>query len=159
MPRPSPTAMLARPCTWPRSAGREVQSHPQVRGHIDSRADLERSEALAGDPAGTVARLKRGIGPDLLIQGSSGLYPALLGARLIDRLFLVTMPVILGRGKRLFQGDAAPTGLRLVDHRVASSGAVVTLYEQDADVPTGSFASQNPSAAELARREKIQHQA
>lgn len=117
------------------------------------------SEALVGDPADTVAALKSGDGPDLLIQGSSRLYPALLGARLIDRLFLVTMPVILGRGKRLFPEDAAPAGLRLVDHRIASTGAVVTVYEQDGEVRTGSFASEDPSAAELARRGKVQHEA
>ena len=113
------------------------------------------SQALVGDPAETVAELKRGDGPDLLIQGSSELYPALLGARLVDRLFLVTLPVILGRGKRLFPDDSAPAGLRLVDHRIAATGAVVTVYEQAGEVATGSFASETPSAAELARREKM----
>lgn len=116
------------------------------------------SEALVGDPADTVAALKSGDGPDLLIQGSSRLYPALLGARLIDRLFLVTMPVILGRGKRLFPEGSAPTGLTLVDHRIAATGAVVTVYEQDGDVPTGSFASETPSAAELARRDRVKRE-
>jgi dihydrofolate reductase len=113
------------------------------------------SEALVGDPAETVARLKQGDGPDLIIQGSSGLYPPLLGAGLIDRLWLVTMPVILGRGKRLFGGASAPAGLRLVDHRIASTGATVTVYEPAGAVPTGSFADENPSEAELARRAKV----
>lgn len=113
------------------------------------------SQALVGDPAETVAGLKRGDGPDLVIQGSSELYPALLGARLIDRLFLVTLPVILGRGKRLFPDGAAPIGLKLVDHRIAATGAVITVYEQAGEVATGSFASDTPSAAELARREKL----
>lgn len=113
------------------------------------------SEALVGDPAETVARLKQGEGPDLLIQGSSELYPALLGARLIDRLFLITMPVILGKGKRPFGDASVPTGLTLVDHRVAATGAVVTVYERGGDVPTGSFAAEAPSEAELARRAKV----
>jgi dihydrofolate reductase len=113
------------------------------------------SEALVGDPAKTVAKLKQGDGPDLIIQGSSGLYPALLGAGLIDRLWLVTMPVILGRGKRLFGDASAPAGLRLVDHRIASTGATVTVYEPAGEVPTGSFADENPSEAELARRAKV----
>lgn len=116
------------------------------------------SQALVGDPAETVAELKRGDGPDLVIQGSSELYPALLGARLVDRLFLVTMPVILGRGKRLFSARSAPAGLKLVDHRIAASGAVVTVYEQAGAVPTGSFASETPSDAELARREKLKQE-
>lgn len=113
------------------------------------------SEALVGDPAETVARVKQGDGPDLLIQGSSELYPALLGARLIDRLFLVTMPVILGKGKRPFGDLSAPAGLTLVDHRVASTGAFVSVYEPAGAVPVGSFAAETPSDAELARREKF----
>lgn len=116
------------------------------------------SQALVGDPAETVAELKRGDGPDLLIQGSGGLYPALLSAGLIDRLFLVTLPVILGRGKRLFSDGAAPIGLSLVDHRIAATGAVITVYEQAGEVPIGSFASETPSDAELARREKLKQE-
>lgn len=112
------------------------------------------SEALVGDPAETVAKLKQDGGRDLLIQGSSELYPALLGARLIDRLFLITMPVILGKGKRPFGDGSAPAGLKLVDHRVAATGAIVSVYEPAGDVPTGDFGSETPSAAELARREK-----
>ncbi len=113
------------------------------------------SEALVGDPAETVARLKKGDGPDLLIQGSSQLYPALLSAGLIDRMFLVTMPVMLGRGKRLFGDAAAPSGMKLVDHRLAGTGATISVYELGGKVPIGSFASEAPSEAELARREKL----
>lgn len=110
---------------------------------------------MVGDPAETVVALKSGDGPDLLIQGSSELYPALLSARLIDRLFLITMPVILGKGKRLFGDASAPIGLKLVDHRLASTGAVVTVYEPAGAVPHGSFADATPSKAELARREQM----
>lgn len=117
------------------------------------------SQALVGNPAETVAELKRGDGPDLLIQGSSELYPALLGARLVDRLFLITLPVILGRGKRLFSGAAAPAGLTLVDHRIASTGAVITVYEQADEVAAGSFARETPSPAELARRDRMKREA
>lgn len=125
-----------------------ITSHPE-------RLTWKGSEALAGDPAETVAALKRGDGPDLLIQGSSELYPALLARRLVDRLFLITMPVILGRGKRLFDDASAPAGLKLIDHRVAATGAVVTVYEPHGEVQVGSFASETPSAAELARREAM----
>ena len=116
------------------------------------------SQALVGDPAETVAALKREDGSDLLIQGSSELYPSLLGARLIDRLFLVTLPVMLGHGKRLFSDASAPSDLTLVDHRVAPSGVVISVYERAGEVPTGSFASQPPSEAELARREKLKRE-
>ncbi|SEJ60402.1 Dihydrofolate reductase [Sphingomonas sp. OV641] len=98
------------------------------------------SQPLVGDPASTVAALRGGDGPDLLIQGSSQLYPALFGAGLIDRIFLTIMPVILGAGKRVLTGDAASaTGLRLVDHRVSPGGVVMNVYERDGPVRTGDF--------------------
>ncbi len=98
------------------------------------------SQPLVGDPAETVASLRDGDGPDLLIQGSSQLYPALFGAGLVDRLFLLVMPIILGAGKRVLTGDAASaTGLRLVDHRTSATGVVMSVYERDGPVRTGNF--------------------
>jgi hypothetical protein len=70
-------------------------------------------------------------------------------------MFLVTMPVMLGRGKRLFGDAAAPSGMKLVDHRLAGTGATISVYELGGKVPIGSFASEAPSEAELARREKL----
>jgi dihydrofolate reductase len=82
-----------------------------------------------------VAALKRGDGPDLIIQGSSTIYPGLLAAGLIDRLILMTFPVTLGKGKRLF-GDGTPaTKLRMVDHRVTAKGTVIATYEQGDALP------------------------
>ncbi|HYE27746.1 MAG TPA: dihydrofolate reductase family protein [Allosphingosinicella sp.] len=103
-----------------------------------------------------VAGLKRGEGPDLVVQGSSTLYPQLLGAGLIDRLVLMTFPVILGSGKRLFGDGTAPGALRLVEHRVTARGNIVAAYEPAGAVEPGSFATGEPSAAELERRDKIE---
>lgn len=98
------------------------------------------SQPLVGNPAETVAALRSGDGPDLLIQGSSQLYPALFGAGLVDRIFLTVMPVILGAGKRVLTGDAAAaTGMRLVDHRVSETGVVMSVYERAGPVRTGDF--------------------
>jgi dihydrofolate reductase len=58
-----------------------------------------------------VAELKRTEGRDLLIQGSSTLYVPLLAAGLIDRLVLMTFPVLLGEGKRILDGSQAPGAL------------------------------------------------
>ena len=82
-----------------------------------------------------VAALKEDDGPDLIIQGSSTIYPGLLGAGLIDRLMLMTFPVMLGKGKRLF-GDATPTGmLKMVDHKVTAKGTVIATYEPCGTLP------------------------
>ena len=126
-----------------------------VLTHSDEPLTWENSKKLSGDTAGAVAELKQSAGRDLLIQGSSTLYPALLSARLIDRLVLMTFPIVLGQGKRLFDGSEKASGLRLVEHFVSKSGVVLTVYEPAGEVPTGSFVSKEPSEEELERREKI----
>ena len=107
------------------------------------------------DGAEGVARLKQGSGPDLVIQGSSGLYPDLLARGLIDRLYLKTFPVLLGKGKRLFGQDGATGALKLVDSRVSPTGVVLATYEPAGPVQTGSFQTKEPSEEELERREKM----
>lgn len=103
-----------------------------------------------------LAELKRGDGPDLVVQGSSTLYPQLLGAGLIDRLILMTFPVVLGSGKRLFGDGTSPGAMRLVEHRVTAGGAIIAGYEPAGTVEPGSFATQPPSAAELERRDAVE---
>jgi dihydrofolate reductase len=83
------------------------------------------------------------------------LYPALLSARLIDKLILMTFPVVLGRGKRIFDGSETPGTLKLVDHAVSDTGVVFASYEPDGEVRTGTFATKEPSAAEVELREKM----
>ncbi len=117
--------------------------------------DWDNSRKLSGDTADAVAELKQSEGRDLLIQGSSTLYPPLLSARLIDRLILMTFPVMLGQGKRIFDGSESPGALKLVDHFVSSTGVVFTTYEPAGDVTTGTFATKEPSEAELARQAKM----
>jgi dihydrofolate reductase len=114
----------------------------------------ENSSKLSGDTASAVSDLKRSEGRDLLIQGSSTLYVPLLATGLIDRLVLMTFPVLLGEGKRIFDGSEKPGALKLVDHFVSNKGVVFTTYEPAGDVPTGTFATKEPSEAELERREK-----
>src|SRR4051812_14262465 len=75
-----------------------------VLTHSDEPLAWEHSHKLEGDTAAAVADLKESDGRDLLIQGSSTLYPPLLAAGLIDRLVVMTFPVLLGGGKSIFDG-------------------------------------------------------
>ena len=94
-----------------------------------------------------VAAIKAGNGPDLLIQGSSEIYPGLLAAGLIDQLTLMIFPVILGKGKRLF-GDGTPTGmLNMVDHKVTEKGTVIATYEPGGTLPPYPTEGPEPSAS------------
>ena len=127
-----------------------------VLTHSDEPLEWENSHRLSGDTAEAVAELKCSEGRDLLIQGSSTLYVPLLAAGLIDRLMLMTFPILLGDGKRIFDGSEKPGALKLVDSFVSDTGVVTTTYEPTGDVPTGSFETKPPSEAELERREKME---
>ena len=126
-----------------------------VLTHSDEPLSWEHSHKLSGDTAAAIAGLTRSDGRDLLIQGSSTIYPPLLAAGLIDRLILMTFPVLLGAGKRIFDGSEKPGALKLVDHFVSNKGVVFATYEPAGEVPTGSFATKQPSEAELKRRGKL----
>jgi dihydrofolate reductase len=126
-----------------------------VLTHSDEPLEWEHSHRLSGDTAAAVAELKRSEGRDLLIQGSSTLYAPLLAAGLIDRLVLMVFPVILGKGKTIFDGSQVAEALKLVSHSVSNKGVVFLSYEPGGEVPTGSFATKEPSQDELELREKI----
>ena len=125
-----------------------------VLTHSDEPLTWENSSSLAGDTAAAVAELKKSDGRDLLIQGSSTLYPPLLSARLIDRLILMTFPVLLGRGKSIFDESLEPGRMKMADHFISNSGVIFATYEPAGEVPTGTFETKPPSEAELERREK-----
>ena len=126
-----------------------------VLTHSDAPLEWDNSYRLSGDTAEAVAELKRSDGRDLLIQGSSTLYPPLLSAGLIDRLILMRFPIILGHGRRIFDGSETPGALKLVDHAVSDKGVVFTSYEPAGKVQTGSFETKEPSKATLELREKF----
>jgi len=112
------------------------------------------SVAISGDVPAELERLKQQEGPDLLVQGSSVLMQSLLASGLVDELQLLTFPVLLGPGKRLFGDDSRPSALKLVDSRTSTTGVMMARYVPDGAVQTGSFAQQPPSATEMERREK-----
>jgi dihydrofolate reductase len=126
-----------------------------VLTHSDEPLDWDHSHKLSGDTAEAVAELKRSDGRDLLIQGSSTLYPPLMSAGLIDRLVLMIFPVVLGEGKRIFEGPLEAGSLKLVNHAVSARGVIFLTYQPAGEVQTGSFGDDNPSEAELQRREKM----
>jgi dihydrofolate reductase len=73
--------------------------------------------------------VKAGNGPDIVLWGSSTLYPQLLEANLIDRLLLLTFPVMLGKGKKLFGSTTHPVAMKLLASEVNSTGVIIATYE------------------------------
>lgn len=114
--------------------------------------DWANSEHLGSIDA--VAALKQTEGPDLVIQGSSTLYPPLLAAGLIDRLTLMIFPAVLGQGKRLFGEGTQPGLLELVESRNGARGVVIATYEQRGPLP--SMAEVSPPPMDSAREAERQ---
>ena len=113
------------------------------------------SHRLEGDPAEAVRALKATEGRDLLIQGSSEVIHTLLAHDLIDQLTLLTFPIILGKGKRWFDGASTPRTWAVTRTRQSESGVIANTYERTVHPPrTGTFGEIEPGEAELARRER-----
>jgi len=91
----------------------------------------ENSALLEGDVAEAVAALKQEDGGDLHVIGSTELVQALLEHDLVDELRLMTDPVVLGGGKRIFRDDGALKPLRLVEHQVTTTGATLATYASE----------------------------
>ena len=118
-------------------------------------ASFEWANSHRLDGIDAVRALKESDGPDLLIQGSSTLYPPLLAAGLIDELILMTFPVTLGHGKRLL-GDGTPAAaMRLVGHSVGEKGVVVTRWVPDGAIPRGEHPEPVSSPAEDVRQRRM----
>jgi dihydrofolate reductase len=128
-----------------------ADKHVVTRG--DQPLDWANSHRIDGIVA--IGDLKGSDGPDLLIQGSSTLYPPLLAAGLIDELMLMTFPILLGAGKRLF-GDGTPPGaLRLLDRQVGAKGVIVTRWAPAGPVPIADHPRPGDSAAEADRQRRM----
>ncbi|MCJ2022447.1 dihydrofolate reductase family protein [Methylobacterium sp. E-065] len=145
---------------WPHNGDQPIgATFNAVRKHVVTSSDRAlgwtNSQRLVGDPVAAVTRLKESDGPDLLIQGSSMLYPALLPAGLVDRIVLITFPVMLGRGKRWYADDpSAARTWTLVEQAHSPRGVHVATFARDGAVQTGSFATKPPSPDERALRQR-----
>lgn len=144
---------------WPAMDDEIAQAFNAIDKFVAAGADTPMtwsgSHRLEGDVVEAVRRLKQTDGRDLLIQGSSELVHTLLAADLIDDLTTLTFPIILGRGKRLFDSASSPRGWTLEASNRTPSGVVVSHYTLGGEVQTGSFVTQEPGELELARRERL----
>jgi dihydrofolate reductase len=117
--------------------------------------EWQNSSLIDGDVAEQVERLKEEAGPEIQVHGSSNLIQTLLQRELVDEYRLWIFPVVLGGGKRLFADGAIPAGLKLVDSTTSTTGVLITTYEQAGKPEHGSFALEEPTAAELDRRQRL----
>jgi dihydrofolate reductase len=91
--------------------------------HADS------ARLVAGDLVATVRALRNEPGDELQIWGSGRLLQTLLQHELVDRFRLMTFPVVLGSGRRLFNDGLLPATMRAVSLTTTDLGIVLGTYE------------------------------
>src|SRR5438093_6854583 len=87
---------------------------------------------LSGDVAAAVAELKARPGGELQVHGSGVLIRWLLDNQLVDEIILLTVPMVVGQGTRLFPATGPDIALDVVDSRVTPKGVAIQVYR-----PTG----------------------
>jgi dihydrofolate reductase len=144
---------------WPYDEGPIADHLNSTRKYVASttlaRAEWSNSTLIAGDVADYVAALKREDGPELQVHGSPGLIQTLLEHDLIDEFRVWIFPVLLGTGKRLFGEGTLPAGLRLVDSQVSQTGVTINTYRRAGDIEAGEMDFDEPTEAELERRQRL----
>lgn len=103
-------------------------------------ADWDGATVLGGDVAAEVAKLKERPGDELQVHGSGQLAQALIEHDLVDEYRLLTFPVHVGSGKKLFRDSTRAAALRLTQSSVTSTGVIIASYLPDGPVRQGSYA-------------------
>ncbi len=83
---------------------------------------------LSGDVAAAVGELKAKPGGELQVVGSLSLVRLLLDNDLVDEITLLTYPVVVGQGRRLFPDSGPDLALELVESRATTSGVTMQVY-------------------------------
>ena len=86
------------------------------------------SHVVSGDLAGEVAAIKDRHDGDVLVNGSVQLCRALGELGLVDEYRLMIFPIVLGSGKKLFDGTPNEQHLRMTSSKPAGE-TLITIYE------------------------------
>jgi dihydrofolate reductase len=131
---------------WPQNEGPAAEPLNRATKHVASTTlkelEWENSKLIEGDVAQGVRALKEQDGPELQVHGSANLIQTLLEHGLVDEFNLKIYPLVLGQGKRLFDGGTVPAGLEVVSSQVSPSGVIMATYRSGAEIKYGSFAEE-----------------
>ncbi|MDW9379683.1 dihydrofolate reductase family protein [Chryseobacterium sp. JV558] len=86
-----------------------------------------------------IRKLKQSEGADIQIWGSSELIHLLLKHDLVDELRLKIYPLILGKGKKLFDDNSVPAAFALTESHVTSKGVIIANYKRSGEIVTGNI--------------------
>ena len=119
---------------WPKAGDDNPIAKPFNRAlkyvvtNTPSKTDWITTHRIEGDVVAGIDRLKGSEGPELHLWGSHQLLQTLTGAGLVDEYRLLVYPVVLGRGKRLFEAGSPPRHLTLLRSHSTPKGVLVNTY-------------------------------
>jgi dihydrofolate reductase len=120
-----------------------------------SKLNWNNSHLIKNDVTQEINKLKGQNGPQLQVHGSSNLIKTLANENLVDLFNIWTFPVTVGKGKQLFGDGTSALDLKLIDVNSSSTGVIIATYQFNGELKTGSFALENETEEELARRKKL----
>ena len=123
---------------WPKQKGQVADPFNATRKYVVSHTLQElswhNSTLVTGDVVAELKKLKTLDAADLWVWGSGNLIQMLLNNDLIDRMHILTYPLVIGSGKRLFETGVKPQGFAMTDSKISPTGIVFATYE-----PAGMF--------------------
>lgn len=140
---------------WPKAPKSEMADRlnsatKYVVTHRPESLEWGPSEVMGSDLVESIRRIKAKNGPDLIVTGSLSILSLLLDHGLADEVILLVNPIVLGKGKRFFEGGSLPRGFALGGSRALPSGILVNVYKL---IPT--LAEEAVSRAKLERELEI----
>jgi dihydrofolate reductase len=119
---------------WPNSKDEGAPYFNSVRKYVVSKtldkAEWNNSIQIKDNIVEEISKLKQQDGKDITVHGSAMLAQTLIQHGLVDTIRLLVYPVVVGKGKRLFNEGTTAT-LKLVEARAFSSGVAALIYEPD----------------------------
>lgn len=91
--------------------------------------DWVNSTVLKGDVVEQVTALKQEVDGEIVVYGSGSLVPTLIEHDLVDELRLMTYPIVVGAGSRLFGETSLIKPMRLVDTRTVGTSITLVTYQ------------------------------
>lgn len=119
---------------WPESKDEGAPYFNSVRKYVVSTTldavEWHNSRLINANIVEEITNLKQQEGRDIIVHGSATLVQTLIQHDLVDRYRLLVYPVVVGKGKRLFN-EGTPATLKLLESQSFNSGVVALVYEPD----------------------------
>ncbi|TDE02018.1 dihydrofolate reductase family protein [Jiangella asiatica] len=119
---------------WPRYEGELADKYNGMPKYVVSSSladpNWNNTHVLDGSLVEDVTRLKEEVAGDISVAGSIQLAQALFEHDLVDELHLMTFPVVLGTGRRLFTETTDKTTWKLTESRTVGEGVLITIFQR-----------------------------